>query len=195
MDFSEFKLEAVNAYLKYLQSRIDIIKGIIRDRDSRTGIQKASEENPTLMETGEAKKPFDSSATADSPGDAGEQFINTGRIDANEQAILPEFRKIPRGQTIILETGKIDRLPVKIASREFIIDVTGPGFILISRDGDRYTLRPGENLIGRSTKCSIVLNPKFDDISRQHLIIEHYPDNTLHFTDLSSSGTWLRINS
>ena len=191
-DFSEFKLEAVAAYLAYLQSRINIVNGIIKDRDSRARMQAPDKESLDTIETVVTGASVDYSDTADIEESIRAQTMKTSHVD--EHAIPAEFTRIPRGQTVIVDVGKISRLPVKIASHAFIVDNSGSEPLLISRKGDRYSLKSGENLIGRSSKCSIVLDSRFDDISRQHLIIEYYPDKTLHFTDLSSSGTQLRKN-
>ncbi len=195
-DFSEFKREAVTAYLKYLQSRINIVKSIIKDRDSHTRAQAPDRANPKPTETvatgtRATSKPIDYSGIADGSGDIRAQTSETSYVGPDEHPTPSELRRIPRGQTVIVDAGKISRLPIKIASREFVIDSSGPEPFLISQNGSQYILKPRENLIGRSTKCSIVLDSEFEDISRQHLIIECYPDKTLHFTDLSSSGTQL----
>jgi len=193
MDFSEFKLEAVIAYLRYLQSRINILKGIIEDRDSHTKASAPTKEHFRLMKTRAAGTPIDDSGSANSSENIRAPVMKTGHAGSSEQiseyATPPVFRKIPRGQTVIVEMSKVLRLPIKIASREFVIDSSGPEPILASMTGDRYVLKHRENLIGRSKKCSIVLDSELDDISRQHLVIEYYPDKTLHFTDLSSAGT------
>lgn len=194
-DFSEFKLEAVTAYRKYLQSRINILKDIIKDRDSHTKIQASVKEGSGPMETLATSTPIGDSGATESSEGIRAPTIKADYADFSKQeaahAALPEFKRIPRGQTVIVEIGKISRLPIKIASHEFVIDSSGPEPVLISLKGDRYILKPRENLIGRSKKCSTILDSELDDISRQHLIIECYPDKTLHFTDLSSAGTRL----
>lgn len=195
-DYSEYKLEAVAFYIKYLQSRIGIAYDILKDKAKPP---PGEDDKTRLQETMET-----SVLTADDLAAAGQEiendmhgtFANTS-VDLSDQKddkITPsEFKRIPRGQTVIVDASDIPMMPLKIASRKFIIDMSNSPS-LISKSGDTFPLKQGENLIGRSTKCSIVLNPEFVDISRQHLIIELYPDKTMHFTDLSSSGSQLPVN-
>ncbi len=188
-DYSEYKLEAVTHYIQYLRSRIDVAKGIIADRSH--AVQESSGNQQAMMETMETRELHVSS------NEPPQHLMETSHIDLSnhkdEPLIAHDLQKIPRGQTVVIEISRMPKMPLKIASRKFVIDSSGADPILISKNGDQYPIKAGENLIGRSTQCSIVLNPEFVDISRQHLIIERYPDNTLHFTDLSSSGTKLPV--
>ena len=195
-DYSEYKLEGVAFYVKYLQSRINVAQSILADK---TKTPPDSDDKTRLlidtMETSVLKaEDLQAAEEADEiENDMKGHFAST-KVDLDEQKdekITPsEFKRIPRGQTVIIDASSIPMIPMKIASRKFILDMSDPPK-LIGKNGDEFPLKQGENLIGRSTKCSIVLNPELVDISRQHLIIELYPDKTLHFTDLSSSGSKL----
>ncbi|MCW8963154.1 MAG: FHA domain-containing protein [Gammaproteobacteria bacterium] len=189
-DLSEYKLEAVSYYLQYLRSRISIARSILQDKsqppeeDDSTRLQETMQTNVLTEDDLNAAQ-----AVSEKADDFSETSADlSGHLD--EKIIHSEFKRIPRGQTVIVDSASAHMLPMKIASRKFILEMNEPPE-LISKNGDRYPLKQGENLIGRSTKCSIILNPEFVDVSRQHLIIELYPNNTLHFTDLSSSGTQL----
>lgn len=199
-DFSEYKLEAVNHYLKYVRSRIDVGLRILRDREQS---RQPPEDRPTMMDTMETRAIEGISDAMRSSRQSSEQavdpaFMSTSCIDLSQmkdEKIAPsELTRLPRGQSVKVDISKTTQLPFKIASRKFVIDSRREPITLLSKTGDSYPLKPGENLIGRSTKCSIILNPEFVDISRQHLIIEVYPDKTLHMTDLSSSGTRIPSN-
>jgi len=195
-DYSEYKLEGVTFYVKYIQSRINVAQSILTDK---TNPPPDSDDKTRLlvdtMETSVLKaEDLQAAEEADEiENDMQGHFASTN-VDLDEQKdekITPsEFKRIPRGQTVIIDASSIPMIPMKIASRKFILDMSDPPK-LIGKNGDEFPLKQGENLIGRSTKCSIVLNPELVDISRQHLIIELYPDKTLHFTDLSSSGSKL----
>ena len=195
-DFSEFKLEAVSNYMKYLRSRIEMAESV---RNERHNIK--NDDSAPMSETVDTKALTDNFEDFIQKADGGhsqEEFSRTSSIDlllegdgTNKKSA--DLKKIPRGKTVRVDVSDIEELPMKIASRKFVL-LVGDKIELLSKDGDRYTLEMGENLIGRSTKCSIILNPELIDISRQHLVIEAYPDKTLHFTDLSSSGTQLPGN-
>jgi len=196
-DFSEYKLEAVNHYMKYLRSRIEVAEGILAERNN---VQR--DDSQVLMETVDTRALTDNyedyiqKEESEAEGDKG-LFVSTSAIDLSEH--LPdakpgELKRIPRGKTVVVDISTATDLPMKIASRKFIITI-GKKIELVSKNGETYPIVTGENLVGRSTKCSIILNPELVDISRQHLVIESYPDQTLHFTDLSSSGTQLPAGS
>ena len=192
-DLSEYKLEAVSFYLKYLRSRISIARSILSDKNKPP---QDDSEHTHLMETMETR-----ALTADDLAEGGKEedsgvFKSTNAdlsAQKDEKIVPSEFKRIPRGQTVVVDSNAAHMIPIKIASRKFIIE-TGSAPQLLSKNGDSYPLKQGENLVGRSTKCSVILNPEFVDVSRQHLIIELYPDGTMHFTDLSSSGTQLPDN-
>lgn len=195
-DYSEYKLEGVTFYVKYLQSRISVAKSILEDKTKP--LPESSDKTRLLIDTMETNvlkaEDLQAAEAADEIETDMRGHLASTSVDLEEQKdekITPsEFKRIPRGQTVIIDASSIPMLPLKIASRKFILDMSDPPK-LIGKNGDAFPLKQGENLIGRSTKCSIVLNPELVDISRQHLIIELYPDKTLHFTDLSSSGSKL----
>jgi hypothetical protein len=193
-DFSEYKLEAITYYQQYLRSRISIARSILRDKTGASVGDDDSDKTRLLSSTGSLET---SAFTADDIQKAQDEQEQASphastSIDLESQLddrATSEFERIPRGQTIVIDTQATTMMPLKIASRRFILDMTQDSPKLMSKNGDEYELHQGENLVGRSTKCSIILNPEFVDISRQHLIIELYPDKTMHLTDLSSSGT------
>jgi|GEM_PF-7055302 len=199
-DYSEYKLEAVSYYMKYLESRIGIARSILSDKskpsvssDDKTRLQETMETNVLTADDLKAAQEEVREIENDLPN----QFASTSADlskQKDEKVTPSEFKRIPRGQTVIVDASSIPMMPMKIASRKFILDMTGDAPTLISKNGEIFPLKQGENLIGRSTKCSIVLNPEFVDISRQHLIIELHPDKTMHFTYLSSSGSKLPAN-
>lgn len=196
-DYSEYKLEAVAYYMKYLRSRVEIAESILRER-----YNVKSDNSPSMIETVDTKALTDNYAEyIRKEGESGKEedekklFVSTSHIDLSdkkeeEEAVPSELKRIPRGKTVTVDISTVKDFPVKIASRKFVITV-GDKIELVSKKGDIYPIELGENLVGRSTKCSIVLDAELVDISRQHLVIERYPDLTLHFTDLSSSGTQL----
>mgnify|MGYP001819768623 CR=1 FL=1 len=202
VDYSEYKLEAVTYYQQYIRSRISIARSILRDKTG-TSVEDDSDKTRILTSTMETRsfsaeeiqQAQDEIAASEQEEQASPQAsTSVGLEDQLDDRAASEFERIPRGKTVIVDTKSTQMMPLKIASRRFVLDMTQEPPNLISKSGDHYPLTLGENLIGRSTKCSIILNPEFVDISRQHLIIEVYPDNSLHFTDLSSSGTQLPGN-
>jgi len=196
-DFSEYKLEAVSNYMKYLRSRIEMAESIRNERNNINSL-----DNAAMTETVDTKALTDNYEEfvrdTDEHDNIEQPLSSTSCIDLskeqNKNKKPADLVKIPRGRTVKVDVSDMEELPMKIASRKFVLLMGGDKIELLSISGDRYPLEMGENLIGRSTKCSIILDPELVDISRQHLVIEAYPDKTLHFTDLSSSGTQLPGN-
>ena len=196
-DYSEYKLEAVTYYMKYLRSRIDVAEGI---KNERNNIRK--EEHAPMTETVDTQALTgdfsDHIRPAEESEDESNPLSKTGILDLSQSkeeasAESAALKRIPRGKTVKVDISGINKFPLKMSGRKFIVSI-GDKIELISHKGKGYELIMGENLIGRSTQCSVILDPELVDISRQHLIIEVYPDQTLHFTDLSSSGTQLPGN-
>jgi hypothetical protein len=186
--FSEYKLEAVNYYQQYIQSRINVANTIVDKRRGHLGDEDG--DKTVFQETVQAHAEHVKKEKEN-------LFVSTSLIDLTDDKDLADvvkskddFKRLPRGQTVAVDTSGIEELPIKIGSRKFTIEIKEK-MELVSHKGERYPLLAGENLVGRSTKCSIVLNPELVDISRQHLVIELVEGNKLQFTDISSSGTRL----
>ena len=81
-----------------------------------------------------------------------------------------------------------------LSSNRFKLTPGNP-LALVDEDGNHHPVKAGKNYIGRDAKNEIVINAKFRDVSRTHLIIEPYGSDTALITDLSSHGTFVPIKS
>ena len=63
---------------------------------------------------------------------------------------------------------------------------------LISESGECGRLRDGRSLIGRSPDCEIVIDPRYETVSRVHLVVAVEQGRLVAVTDLSSGGTYVR---
>ena len=64
--------------------------------------------------------------------------------------------------------------------------------VLIDPSKGLYLLRAGKNFVGRASYNDVVIDPRHNSVSRQHLIIEISEQrDMLVFTDLSRHGTFL----
>ena len=68
---------------------------------------------------------------------------------------------------------------------------TGASPVLAIPDYRNFMLRDGSNIVGRDPGGDIVLEARWPDVSRRHLIIEVTDLGRLILTDLSSFGTFV----
>ena len=167
---NQYKLKAIQAYIQYLRSRIDLAQ----DKVSRRSVGKTD---------------FDT--MQDNQSDEQPQYV-VGEMNA--QAVKPdrlgELKKIPRGVGIELLPKSIRYIPIKLASHRFVISM-GNIPMLMNREGEKYPIIQGKNYIGRSPRCEITVSPSMADISRRHLLVEYHRGHRMCLTDYSSLGTYV----
>lgn len=171
-DFNPFRRIALVKYMQYLASRQEIIKYLYSDK------KKQSKES-----NGEA--PVE-----------GAQFKDTLILEntifepSEEQYKDKAYERMPKGEpvTITLRPGEnmdliLSKHPCKLNS--------GDALVFQDQKGRKYELGKGRNVVGRDTASTIIMEPNLRDISRLHLVIEKYDDQTIQITDLSSHGTYI----
>ena len=97
---------------------------------------------------------------------------------------------MPKGEavTIVLKQG--EEIDILLSKHKCKIS-TKDGFSFTDQVGRKYELKKGRNVVGRDTVSNVMMEPTLRDISRLHLVIENFGDNTLQLTDLSSHGTYI----
>jgi hypothetical protein len=170
----EYKLEAVTHYLNYLRSRMGALAGIQMDR---------------------ARQHADGGEEPDSQSGGGAAFASTRSIDLSRHrddlVQTSDLKRLPRGQAVPLITRNLLEVQLRLATRPFILRL-GAAPMLAAPGHERYPLHEGDNVVGRSSQCSIIVDASLVDISRQHLIITLGKDGRVSLTDLSSSGSFVQ---
>lgn len=171
-EFNAFRRIALVKYMQYLSARQEIIKYLY------------SEKKKYL------KEPDTEEASA---GTFKDTLIleNTIFEPAADQHKGNEYERMPKGEpvTIILTGNKeidlvLSKHPCKLVAANNKLE-------FVDQKGRIFEITKGRNVIGRDTVSTIVMEPSLRDISRLHLVIEKFDDNTIQITDLSSHGTFI----
>lgn len=170
---SEYKLEAVTHYLNYLRSRMSALAGIQMDRSRQHADSGDDAEGASGMAAFASTRSIDLSRQRD-------ELVQTS-----------DLKRLPRGQAVPLFTRNLLEVQLRLATRPFILRLGGEP-ALIAPGQERYPLREGDNVVGRSSQCSIIVDASLVDLSRQHLIISLDKDGKVSLTDLSSSGSFVQ---
>ena len=72
---------------------------------------------------------------------------------------------------------------------------TGASPLFAIPDYRSFVLRDGRNLIGREPSGDIVIEARWPDVSRRHLMIDVTDNGRLLFTDLSTFGTFISADA
>ena len=100
------------------------------------------------------------------------------------------FTRLSKGESIDVELTAHQSLSLKLGKHRFTL-VAGSPCLLLDENGNDYRLRPGKNIIGRSTQCDVAVDPVFRAVSRRHLIAEIGTRHDLRLTDISTLGTFV----
>ena len=168
----ELKLLAIAKYRRYLLAFADVLEGIRSDREQST-IRDEGESEREEVTVLAAKE----TATRDLP--------NRGYITRDRN-----FLRLPKRTTIEIMVQDFERIEFRMSSRRFGIDqhdVT----TLLGCGGEQFPLREGRNLVGRALYNDVVIDARYNDVSRSHLIIDIRNGRLVGMTDLSSGGTFV----
>jgi hypothetical protein len=172
-ELNEFRRIALAKYMQYLSSRQEIIKYLYNDKKkllkepSDIDSAASSEFKETLL--------LDNTVFSESSEDAEQKVGN---------------EKMPKGEavTVVLTPG--EEIDILLSKHKCKIS-TKNGISFTDQVGRKYELKKGRNVVGRDTVSNVMMEPTLRDISRLHLVIENFGDNTLQLTDLSSHGTYI----
>ena len=106
----------------------------------------------------------------------------------------PTLEPLPRGQTVGIRISPEAPLEILLSNHRFEL-LTGEPYTFRDELGSEYSLRRGRNTVGRDVHNEIVIDAAFRDVSRKHLVIEPLAADYVHFTDLSSHGTYVAITA
>ncbi len=167
---SDFRHQALVKYLQYLSFRKRLLEFIYVRRFGleETATYSGMQGNETMLPN-------------PPEGEAG-----TGEGDR-------AFRRLPLGESVevALDARRTHKL-VLAGYALYLQGVTPP--TLADKQGTKFPLRPGRNLIGRHPESDIALDPCHSAISRAHLVLFWDGAEQVSVTDLSSTGTWLRVD-
>ena len=160
---------ALVKYMQYLSSRQEIIKYLYSEKKR-------------LMQ-----EPNDPDAA---PSEFKDTIIldNTLVDETMEEESMSDIERMPKGEAITVTLDPDEEINILLSKHKCRITAKDD-IEFTDQSGRTYVLNRGRNVVGRDTASNIVMEPKLRDISRLHLVIENYGNNTLQLTDLSSHGT------
>ena len=171
-EFAQYKKMALVKYLQYLGSRQDVLKSIYADKLERGAV--------------------------DSTEESGQDFKETVIFELSRQSATREdtnqLERLPKGETVAIRFRDSAGMEIMLSTNRFKLTVGKP-LSLVDEDGNNYPVKAGKNYIGRDVKNEVVINAKYRDVSRTHVIIEPYGTDTALITDLSSHGTFVPIRN
>lgn len=172
-ELNEFRRIALAKYMQYLSSRQEIIKYLYNEKKkllkepSDLDSAAASEFKETLL--------LDNTVFSETSEDVEKKVGN---------------EKMPKGEAVTVVMTQGEEIDILLSKHKCKISTKG-GVSFTDQAGRKYDLKKGRNVVGRDTVSNVMMEPTLRDISRLHLVIENFGDNTLQLTDLSSHGTYI----
>lgn len=170
-DLNPFRRLALVKYMQYLSSRQEIIKYLYSEK----------------------KKMMKEPSDADSlPAEFKDTIILDNSLveEASEEEVTHAIERMPKGEAVTVTLRPNEEIDVHLSKHKCKL-AEKDGIEFTDQAGNTHKLNRGRNVVGRDTSSNIVMEPKLRDISRLHLVIENFGDNTLQLTDLSSHGTYI----
>ncbi|MGE5624964.1 MAG: FHA domain-containing protein [Bacillota bacterium] len=159
-------------YIHYLESRREVLESLGREFRSASGRQPVSLKPvvPDAMRGGADASP------------------SSMRFTTRRNQL---YARLPRRRAVNVDLNRYPNIVLYLARNRFFLKLEEGKAYLQQQDGVTYLLKPGHNMVGRSSNCEICIDSGHSDISRQHLLIEMTVEHHLRLTDLSSRGTYL----
>ena len=172
-ELNEFRRIALAKYMQYLSSRQEIIKYLYNEKKKL--LKEPSDiDAPTTSEFKETLL-LDNTVFEETP---------------DEQKQKLETERMPKGEVVTITLAPNEEIDVILSKHKCKIAAKN-GIQFTDQAGRTYTLQKGRNVVGRDTVSNIMMEPTLRDISRLHLVIENFGNNSLQLTDLSSHGTYI----
>lgn len=167
-ELNPFRRLALVKYMQYLSSRQEIIKYLYSEK------KKLMQEAPNDTEVASAEFKdtiiLDNSLVENTPEDS------------------QEMERLPKGEVVTVTLKPNEEIDILLSKHKCKLSYKDK-FEFSDQSGKTHTLNKGRNVVGRDSASNITMEAKLRDISRLHLVIEYFGDNTIQLTDLSSHGT------
>ena len=156
--------------MQYLSSRQEIIKYLYSEKKKMMHEPNEAESVPAEFKDTII---LDNALVEETPGEEGH-----------------EIERMPKGEAVTVTLRPNEEIEIHLSKHKCKLSYKD-NFQFVDQSGRSYQLKKGRNVVGRDTASNITMDPKLRDISRLHLVIEDYGDNTVQITDLSSHGTYI----
>ena len=179
----EFQRLVLSKYLEYLSFRKELLHFIRARRDSAPPALESS------MDIGEVLGETD----AVPPG----ALKETDAFGMTRSVCMPmasdKYLRLPDKETVEFTLSAGETMEVFLASHRFEIS-SGPDASLVDEQGMCYPLPEGRVSVGRHIDNDIMLDPRYQEVSRFHVIVDREDPDIIRLTDLSSFGTFVQAD-
>lgn len=175
---------AVERYRQYLRAVLQCVEGVARGRLNRN-------DDSSLGRLREPAGGGGQGGTSPAPVQALLFDLQQLAGDATRSDAL---ERLPKGEPQAVRFAPHQSIQMRLARYDFTL-VSGSRFLLIDDTGADVRLPGGRVTIGRGSSSAIVLDGRYRSVSRKHVVLDIRDDGTVHFTDVSSMGTFLPAGS
>ena len=160
----DYRQEALSNYMRFLDARRQAIDSF-RDHSANNG-------------------DIESSLTS---------MPHRNLAESSSSGSIDNYSRLPHSHSVELNMEADDDITVFLGKNRYKLSKHEEVLTLKESGAERaYTLKPGRNMIGRSSECDVHLDNRQTDISRQHLIVEYTSGPSVNLMDVSSRGTYVR---
>ncbi len=191
--FDEHKRLALTKYLQYLGSRQELLKMVYVEKRRLETAEHALRGSGAPW----SGRPRETPAGVPPPERPGKPPPGT-LAETAVFATPPEGLRapagsirLPRGETVSLDCPPGATVRVMLSRHPFELLRDGGGLRLRDPRGHLFTLAAGKRTLGRGKRCDVVVDPRYRDISRRHLIVDVEEGQRVALTDISSHGTFV----
>jgi hypothetical protein len=177
-ELNPFRRIALVKYMQYLSARQEIIKYMYSEKKKHS-----KELGLDQSEVGPKKETIILENTVFEPS----EDTQSGHQDSEQT-----FERMPKGEAVTITLSPeqeidllLSRHGCKIRSKENKIE-------FIDNENRTYELKDRRSVIGRDSVSAVMMDPALRDVSRMHIVIEKFDDQTIQITDLSSHGTYIQ---
>lgn len=167
----DLKLLALSKYRNYLLARLDALNTIGSNRLQSQIHCTADSEAECVTELAVQK-----------PG-------VTQELSSSE-TIIRDVVQLPRGKTTPIRAEDMACVDVWLARSRFRIEMWDKTSFIDSR-GQSTKLKEGRNMVGRALHNDVIIDSKYPEVSRNHMIVDIRDGRPVGITDLSSGGTFI----
>ncbi len=179
--YETYKRVALTKYLEYLSFRKELLNFICSRR------KQSGQAGRLAKDVGKALGGPDQRSAA--------SLKQTDAFGMTRVAAMPmasdKYVRLPDKETVRLALRKGESLLLFLASHRFELKAQADELALVDERGVSHYLPAGRSSIGRHIDNDVMLDARYQEISRFHLIIERDEPPTLRLTDISSFGTFV----
>ena len=167
-ELNPFRRLALVKYMQYLSSRQEIIKYLYSDK------KKLSQEpNDSISSSAEFKDTI---------------ILDNTLVEGSADGKDHEVERMPKGEVVTVTLKPNEEIEILLSKHVCKLSYKDK-LEFTDQSGRINKLHKGRNVVGRDSASNIIMEPRLRDISRLHLVIEYFGENTVQLTDLSSHGT------